>query len=121
MHPGMDRLFPAFLNFWAGMLYLYGGSWEHVCCGTPEQGKVLQNPVWKGDICPKDSASDELDGHFGGTDHNWIAPKSYLAVVAKEDVEDSEDEAVHRLRNSFLELLGTAGELKPGCEFEALS
>lgn len=42
------------------------------------------------------------DGHFWGTDHNWLAPKSYLAVVAKEDMEDSEDEAVQRLRNSFL-------------------
>jgi len=48
------------------------------------------------------------DGQFRGTDDNSLARESCLAVVAKEDVEGSEDEAVHRLRNSFLPVLGTA-------------
>lgn len=61
--------------------------WNMVCCGTPEQGKVLQKPTWKGGIYPKASASYELHGHFWGTGHNWLAPKSYLAVV-KEHIED---------------------------------
>lgn len=70
--------------------------------GHQSKARCYRNHLEKVAPIPKILLWMSCDGQFGSTNHNWLTPKSYLAVVAKEDVEDNEDEAVHRLRNSFL-------------------